>query len=77
MIWLFTIKKYKDLANLTKASFCITTINLSSDLPKKVEKILVKMFYTSLHIAQKDYNGADVDYPDLTLSSPIKKNLFQ
>ena len=31
-------KKYKDLAHSTKASFCITTVNLSPDLPKKTEK---------------------------------------
>ena len=70
-------KKYKDLANLTKAPFCITTVNLSPDLPKKVEKILVKnVLYELAMLLKKITSGADVDYPDLTLSSPIKKKFI-
>ena len=70
-------KKYKDLANSTKASFCITTVNLSPDLPKKTEKILVKnVLFELTMLLKKIINGADVDYPDLTLRSPIKKKFI-
>ncbi len=70
-------KKYKDLANITKASFCITTINLSPDLPKRVEKILVKnVLYELTMLLKKIISGADIDYPDLTLRPSIKKKFI-
>ena len=70
-------KKYKHLAESTKASFCITTVNLSHDLPKKVEEILVKnVLYELAILLKKIFNSADIDYPDLTLSSPIKKKFI-
>ena len=35
-ITFFHSKKYKTIANKTKASFCITTENLKNELPKNV-----------------------------------------
>ena len=70
-------KKYKHLAESTKASFCITTVNLSHDLPKKVEKILVKnVLYELAILLKKIFNSADIDYPDLTLKPPVKKKFI-
>ena len=70
-------KKYKHLAESTKASFCITTLNLSHDLPKKVEKILVKnVLYELAILLKKIFNSADIDYPDLTLRPPVKKKFI-
>ena len=40
-ITFFHSKKYKMLANITKASYCITTENLKKELPKKCMPILV------------------------------------
>jgi len=41
-ITFFHSKKYKDLANNTKASFCITTENLKEELPDTCRPIIVK-----------------------------------
>ncbi len=76
-ITFYDSKKYKDLANSTKASFCITTVNLSPDLPRTVEKILVKnVLYELAVLLKKIINDADIDYPDLTLRPPIKKKFI-
>ena len=40
-ITFFHSKKYKDIANKTKASFCLTTKNLKNELPKNCKPILV------------------------------------
>ena len=40
-ITFFHTKKYKDIANNTNASFCITTENLKNELPKKCKSIIV------------------------------------
>ena len=48
-ITFFHSKKYKDMANNTKASFCITTENLKYELPKTCKPIAVNnvLFSTS------------------------------
>ena len=67
-------KRYKEIASKTKASFCITTINLASDLPKNVNKIIVKnVLFELAKILKKIFPKADIDYPDFTLSKPSKK----
>ena len=66
-------KKYKDLANQTKALYCITTENLSKDLPKSVKKILVKKVLVELaRVSKIVYPFSDLDYPDFSLKKPIK-----
>ena len=67
--------KYKLFASQTKASFCITTEKLKKFLPDNVQKIVVKnVLYELAKILKKFYHNADIDYPDLTLKSPLKKN---
>ncbi len=66
-------KKYKSLANQTKARYCITTENLSRDLPKSVEKILVKKVLVELaRVSKIMYPFSDLDYPDFSLKKPAK-----
>ena len=66
-------KKYKNLANQTKACYCITTENLSKDLPKSVEKILVKKVLVELaRVSKIMYPFSDLDYPDFSLKKPAK-----
>ena len=66
-------KKYKSLANDTKAFCCITTKNLSNDLPKSVKKILVKKVLVELaRVSKIMYPFSDLDYPDFSLKKPIK-----
>ena len=66
--------KYQKIASQTKASICITTLELEKYLPDKVERIIVKNVLIELAtILKKIYPFADIDYPDLTLKKPIKK----
>ncbi len=66
--------KYKSHALNTKASFCITTEKLEKFLPKNVERIIVKnVLFELAKVLKKIYVNADVDLPDLSLKSPIKK----
>ena len=66
-------KKYKNLANQTKARYCITTENLSKDLPKSIEKILVKKVLVELaRVSKIMYPFSDLDYPDFSLKKPSK-----
>ena len=66
-------KKYKSLANQTKARYCITTENLLKDLPKSVEKILVKKVLVELaRVSKIVYPFSDLDYPDFSLKKPNK-----
>ena len=66
-------KKYKSLANQTKARYCITTENLSKDLPKSIEKILVKKVLVELaRVSKIMYPFSDLDYPDFSLKKPNK-----
>ena len=60
--------KYRNLAEKTKASVCITLDTLKGYLPNKIEKIIVKnVLVEVLNITKKIYPFSDVDYPDLTL----------
>ena len=66
-------KKYKFLAKKTKAIYCITTQNLSSDLPLSVKKIIVKKVLVELaRVTKIMYPSSDVDYPDFSLKKPSK-----
>ena len=46
----FHSKKYKNLASMTKAAFCITTDSLKNDLPNNCKPLIVKnvLFSTSI-----------------------------
>ena len=62
----FHSKKYKDIANQTKASYCITTNSLKNELPKKcipliVENVLVS---TSLVTAKFYPESVNDDFDD-------------
>tara|TARA_A100001015_G_scaffold264663_1_gene312458 strand:- start:162 stop:1121 length:960 start_codon:yes stop_codon:yes gene_type:complete len=66
---------YKDVAEKTKASLCITTKNLEKFLPNTVDRIIVRnvLFELSL-ILKKLYPNSDVDFPDLSLKTAKNKN---
>ena len=65
--------KYKEHAQTTKASYCITTQKLEKYLPKETKKIIVKnVLFELAKILKKIYPQADLDYPDLTLKKPSK-----
>ena len=60
--------KYKDFANSTKASACITSAKLEKYLPSKIQKIIVKnVLFELSQVLKKIYPLADIDYPDFTL----------
>ena len=66
--------KYKDQAINTNAFACITTAKLEKLLPNKIDKIIVKNVLLELaKTLKKIYPDADVDYPDSSLRSPLKK----
>ena len=54
----FHSKKYKELANLTKAAFCITTDILKNELPKNCKPLIVKNVLISTSIVTSKF------YPD-------------
>ena len=54
----FHSKKYKELANLTKAAFCITTDSLKIELPKNCKPLIVKDVLISTSIVTSKF------YPD-------------
>ena len=55
-ITFFHSKKYKDFANNTKASFCLTTANLKNDLPKHCKPIVVEnVLISTSKITEKFY----------------------
>ena len=57
-ITFFHSKKYKDFANKTKASFCLTTENLKEELPKNCTPIIVNNVLVSISAVTKKF------YPD-------------
>ena len=66
---------YSHQASQTKAGSCITTENLKKYLNKKTNIVIVKNVLYELAIAlKKIYSSADIDYPDLSLTKPSKKN---
>jgi len=69
----YDLKKYKNKAINTKASFCITTKKLTNDLPKKTIKIIVNNVLLELcRVTKIIYPLADIDYPDMSLKPFIK-----
>ena len=55
----FHSKKYKDLANKTKASFCITTDKLKSELPKNCTPLVVNnVLFSMSKVTSKFYPDA-------------------
>ena len=54
----FHSKKYKDLANITKAAFCITLDSLKKELPKNCKPLIVKNVLVSTSIVTSKF------YPD-------------
>ena len=64
-ITFFHSKKYKDLANKTKASYCITTDTLKNELPKSCKPLVVDNVLVSTSIVtEKFYPDAVNDYFD-------------
>jgi len=57
-ITFFHSKKYKDIANNTKASFCLTTENLKDELPKNCKPIIVNNVLVSTSMVTSKF------YPD-------------
>ena len=57
-ITFFHSKKYKSIANNTKASFCLTTENLKSELPNNCKPIIVDNVLVSTSIIAAKF------YPD-------------
>ena len=72
-ITFFHSKKYKKIANITKASFCITTENLKNELPKECIPIIVDnvLFSTSI-ITSKFYPNSIKDDFDVTVDDLSK-----
>jgi UDP-3-O-[3-hydroxymyristoyl] glucosamine N-acyltransferase len=66
-ITFFHSKKYKDIANNTKASFCITTENLKNELPKNCKALVVKnVLLSTSKITSKFYPSSINDNFDYT-----------
>jgi len=62
----FHSKNYKDIANNTKASFCITTENLKSELPKHCKALIVNnILVSTAKVTAKFYpNSINDNYDD-------------
>ena len=68
---------YKELAQKTKASACITSEKLEKYLPSKTQRIIVKNVLFELSKTLKTiYPKSDIDLSDDTLDKP-KKRLFK
>jgi len=73
----FHSKKYKSYANITKASYCITTQNLSIELPKSCVPLIVKNVLISVaKITQKFYPTSVQDCFDDSVTF-IEKTKFK
>jgi UDP-3-O-[3-hydroxymyristoyl] glucosamine N-acyltransferase len=83
----FHSKKYKDIANQTKASYCITTNNLKNELPKKcipliVENVLVSTslvtakFYPESVNDDFDYNVTNISETQFKTKVKFGKNVL-
>ncbi len=74
----FHSKKYKDLANLTKAAFCITTDNLKNELPKNCKPLIVKNVLISTSVVTSKFYPDSVydnfDSEVIDISETIYKN---
>jgi len=66
---------YKKYASFTNASYCITTQKLSNNLPTNCLPIIVKnVLFELASVTKKFYPNADIDYPDLSASTPKLSN---
>ena len=75
-ITFFHSKKYKKIANNTKASFCITTKNLQNELPKSCIPIIVdNVLVSTSMITAKFYPDSINDNFDVTVKE-INKTKF-
>ena len=54
-------KKYKDAANKTRASFCLTYDNLKNDLPKKCVPLIVENVLFSISLLTAKFYPSSVD----------------
>ena len=71
----FHSKKYKDLANKTKASFCVTTNSLKNDLPKHCTPLIVENVLVSISsVTAKFYPESVDDLFDDSVIEIIKSN---
>ena len=76
-ITFFHSKKYKDLANKTKASYCITTGNLKNELPKSCMPLVVDNVLVSTSIlTEKFYPDAVNDNYDNSIQE-VNKTKFK
>ena len=76
-ITFFHSKKYKDFANNTKASFCITTENLKNELPKNCEPLVVdNVLISTYKVTAKFYPDSIHDNFDDTVKD-IKDTEFK
>ena len=76
-ITFFHSKKYEAQATSTKASFCITTENLSKILPKKCNKILVdNVLIATAKVTKTFYPSSVVDNFDFFVKN-ISKTSFK
>ena len=76
-ITFFHSKKYKSTANITKASFCITTENLLHELPKSCKPIIVdNVLVSTAIITGKFYPDSINDNFDSTIEE-INKTKFK
>ena len=74
-ITFFHSKKYEAFASSTKASFCITTENLSHILPKSCDKIIVEnVLIATAKITKKFYPDSINDDFDMKLKVINKKS---
>jgi UDP-3-O-[3-hydroxymyristoyl] glucosamine N-acyltransferase len=74
-ITFFDSAKYKDIAEKTKASACITTQKILHYLPKNIKIIIVKnVLFELARITKLIYPSADIDLPDVFLKKPNKSN---
>ncbi len=74
-ITFFHSMKYRNLASLTKASFCITTNNLKAILPDKCEKIIVEnVLLATAKITEIFYPDSVTDHFDITVKEISKTN---
>ena len=70
-------KKYKDIASLTKASYCLTTNSLKDHLPNTCEPIVVEnVLIATAKVTEKFYPNSIEDKFDNTVSS-IKKSEYK
>ena len=69
-ITFFHSKKYKDIANHTKASFCITRENLKNELPKSCKPLIVEnVLVATSKITALFYPNSIYDDFDITTSN--------